>query len=78
MRGTVLYRASSWESEICRGCFCYSGGFVPERHTGWGKMHSAYFRMAVTSTGLTSSQVKVKSVSRVAVSDNRPGYISLT
>ena len=33
-----------------------------------------YFRMAVTSTGLTSSQVKVKSVSRVAVSNNRPGY----
>ena len=37
-------------------------------------MHSAYFRMAVTSTGLTSSQVKVKSISRVAVPNNRPGY----
>ena len=39
--------------------------------TGWGKMHSADFRMAVTSTGLTSSQVKVKSIYRVAVPNNR-------
>ena len=49
---------------LCRGL--YQKGM-----TGWGKMHSADFRMAVTSTGLTSSQVKLKSISRVAVPNNR-------
>ena len=46
-------------------------GLYQKGMTGWGKMHSADFRMAVTSTGLTSSQVKVKSISRVAVLNNR-------